>query len=70
VARANFLEKKRMLNIPTVYTKNKLPNMCMLLNDSRTQLKVMVMVMVTATKPKNPMQHLQLHKIFVEKKFM
>jgi hypothetical protein len=27
-------------------------------NDSRTQLRVMVMVMVTATKPENPTQHL------------
>ena len=34
VARANFLEK-RMLNIPsTLYKENKLPNMCLLLNDT------------------------------------
>ena len=34
VARANFLEK-RMLNIPsTLYKDNKLPNMCILLNDT------------------------------------
>ncbi|MEM8520404.1 polysaccharide biosynthesis tyrosine autokinase [Flavobacterium sp. PL12] len=34
VARANFLEK-RMLNIPnTLYREEKLPNMCMLLNDT------------------------------------
>jgi tyrosine-protein kinase Etk/Wzc len=34
VARANFLEK-RMLNIAnTLYKENKLPNMCMLLNDT------------------------------------
>ena len=34
VARANFLEK-RMLNIPnTLYKEQKLPNMCLLLNDT------------------------------------
>ena len=34
VARANFLEK-RMLNIPnTLYREQKLPNMCLLLNDT------------------------------------
>lgn len=34
VARANFLEK-RMLNIPnTLYKEEKLPNMCLLLNDT------------------------------------
>ena len=34
VARANFLEK-RMLNIPnTLYKEEKLPNMCILLNDT------------------------------------
>ncbi|MFV8370402.1 GumC family protein [Flavobacterium sp. LB2R40] len=34
VARANFLEK-RMLNIPnTLYKEHKLPNMCLLLNDT------------------------------------
>ena len=34
VARANFLEK-RMLNIPnTLYKEGKLPNMCLLLNDT------------------------------------